>query len=162
MEAPQFCVSSGECCHGTEDGHCSFSVLTAEGRAVSFMAGNGIANRDGQTASGVSVGDAAHAPDCGTPPRVAICAQQASGGWGKSVSCFALSETCLARSPGFLTYSPRLKRRRKLASVNCHPSVGTANGERLTSSREELVDLLSRTGFGGLAGRGHVTDYTYE
>jgi hypothetical protein len=48
---------------------------------------------DGQTESGVSIGDAVHAPGFATLPRVAICAQ---------ASHSALSGTCRAPTHGFL------------------------------------------------------------
>jgi excisionase family DNA binding protein len=75
----------------------------------------------------VSLGAAALAIGCATLPKAAICAEVGAVRWPPY---FALSETYLVRSPGFLTCSPRLKRR-KLASVSCHPSAGTRSGETL-------------------------------
>jgi hypothetical protein len=54
------------------------------------------------------IGNAGLALDCATLPKVAICVR---------ASCFALSETCHARSYGFPMCSPQLKRRRKRESA---------------------------------------------
>src|SRR5216684_5527817 len=94
MVAPRFCVSFGECCHGTVGGPCYWSVPTATLRAVTSTDGSGIVLRDGQTESGKSVGDAALVLDCATLPKAAICVPE---------PCFGHSETCRALSCGFLT-----------------------------------------------------------
>src|SRR5882724_7536437 len=120
MGAPRCCVSSGECCHATAGGPCCWSVPLATRLAVTSTAGNGTVFRDGRTESGVSTGDAAHAHGCATLPKVGICVQQVSGDLGSLASCLPLTETCHDRCRGFLTCSPHLKRRQKLASVNCH------------------------------------------
>jgi hypothetical protein len=50
----------------------------------------------------------------------------------------------IARSHGFLTRSPHLKRRQKLASVNCNPSVGTGRGETLVFGQRESLNGAAR------------------
>jgi hypothetical protein len=147
-------VFSGGPCHAMAAGRFPCFARTVTRHAVTSMAGNGIAFRDGRTASGVSVGGAALVRGCATLPRVAICVQVVSGGLGSSASCFVLSETCHGRSPGFRTCSPRLKRRQKLASVSCHPSVGMGSGER--PYQEGLVSLKTRFGY-----LGHCHEQTY-
>jgi hypothetical protein len=93
-------------------GRCCWNAPTAESRAVTSTVGNGTAFRDGRTELGVAVGDVDLVLDCVTHPRAAICAEAGVVHWPRY---FALSETCLARSPGFPTCSPHLKRRRKPA-----------------------------------------------
>src|SRR5216683_8387212 len=92
MVAPQFCVSSGECCHGTAGGPFCWFVPTATHHVATFTAGSGTVFRDGRTESGVSTGDAVHVLGCATLPKAVICVR---------AQCFALSETCRARSRGF-------------------------------------------------------------
>ena len=75
MGAPQFFVSCGRRCRETAGGPCCWPVPTATRRAVTSTAGSGTAFRDGQTESGVSVGDAGLVLDCATPPKAAICAR---------------------------------------------------------------------------------------
>src|SRR5271169_55452 len=96
MGTPHICVSSGGRYHGTEGAHCSCYVLAARRRAVSFMAGNGIAFRDARTGYGGSVGDAALVPDWGTLLKAVIYALR---------DHFVLSEACRAPSHGFLMSS---------------------------------------------------------
>jgi hypothetical protein len=91
------------------------------------MAGNGIVFQDGQTESGKSVGGAGLVLACGIHPKAAISVQQVSGDLGSSASGFAPTEVCHARSPGFPTCSPRLKRRRELASERGHNLQALAN-----------------------------------
>src|SRR6266404_22166 len=113
MRAPQFCVSCGGCCPATAGGRSSCFVRTVIRRAVTFTAGSGTVFRDGRTESGVSVGDAAHAPGCATLPKEAICVQRVSGDLGTSASCLALTETCHAPSCGFrMCFRLQQKRRR--------------------------------------------------
>ena len=84
-------------CPGMAGARSSCFARTAKRRAVTSMAGNGTAFRDGRTESGVSVGDAAPVRDCATLPKAAICDRA-----GYS----ALSETYRARGLGSPTYSP--------------------------------------------------------
>ena len=81
-------------------GRSSSFARTVTRRAVTSTVGNGIAFRDGRTESGASVGDAAYAPGCVTLPKAVICAEAGEVRWPPY---FALTETCPAQSPGFLT-----------------------------------------------------------
>jgi hypothetical protein len=86
---------------------------------------------DGRTGSEVSAGDAVHVLDCATLPRAAICVRALCGGlWG----------TCHGRSHGFRLCSRHRKMRQKRASVNCHPSVGTGNGENPTAALDRAPE----------------------
>src|SRR5262245_54400541 len=120
------CELCGGRCHETEDVHCSLFVRAAEGCAVLFMDGNGIATRDGRIGLGASVGGAAHALSCATPPNAAPYVQ-ISGGLGNWAACFVLMETYHGQYPGFRICLPHQKRRRNSASVSCHPFVGTGS-----------------------------------
>ncbi len=62
-------------------------LRVAKSPGVTYTDGNGTACPDGQTESGTSVGNAAHAPVCVTLPKAAICVQQVSGDLDGSASC---------------------------------------------------------------------------
>jgi hypothetical protein len=98
---------------------------------------------DGRTEFEVSLGDADHAPGCATPPKAAICAEAGVVRWPPY---FAHTETCRALTCGFRLCSRRRKRRQKRVSVNCHPSVGTGNGETLKAAVDRAPESRARKG----------------
>jgi|SRR5579863_3035433 len=101
MEATQFWVLFGGCCHGTVGGLCYWFVPTATRRAVTCMPGSGTVSPDGQTELGKSVGGAGLALDCGTLPKAVICVRRVLGDLANLASGFAPTEVCPGRGRGF-------------------------------------------------------------
>jgi hypothetical protein len=139
MGAPRFCVSSGECCHGTAGGLYCWSVPTATRRAVMCTVGSGTARQDGQTELGASIGDAARVLGCATHRKVAICVR---------ALCFGHSETCRVLSCGFLSRShPSMIP----VSTSCVPEspLSASKGDprhRISSRSQDASEKIQRRG----------------